>query len=177
MQPNNRLNNWCTEHCFTLFQLGIQVQLFVFNIRWFPIFLCQMDSSFHVSFSQAIDCTTSFFKTHPTSTWFYIYIWEKVENAAPSKLWRKTRRSLGRGKKGLKIFLRSPPLTLSFTHALYLAFCSVILRDELKSDHLLIHLSPVSSLHHRLSAVGDEAWPLPCPPSVLLPKCTLREWV
>lgn len=63
------------------------------------------------------------------------------------------------GGKNLKNLLRSPPLTLSFTQALCLAFCSVILRDESKGDHLLIHLSPVSSLLHRLSAVDDEAWP------------------
>lgn len=45
-------------------------------------------------------------------------------------------------KKTLKNLLQSPPLTLSFTHSVCLAFCSVILRDESKDDHLLIHLSP-----------------------------------
>lgn len=46
MQPNNRLNNWSTKYYFTLFQLGIQVQWFVFIIRQFQWSRCQMDSPF-----------------------------------------------------------------------------------------------------------------------------------
>lgn len=82
MQPN-RLNNWSPEHCFTLFLLGIQIQWFVFIIRSFPLLLSQMEGSFHVSFSQANDCTAPLFITHPTSAWYAVYIWKKLENAAP----------------------------------------------------------------------------------------------
>lgn len=79
-------------------------------------------------------------------------------------------------KKGKNLFNRSPPL--SFSVSLSLCMCPSALSSSgmrLKETICWSICLLLCFLCHRLSPIDDQAWPFPCPPSLLLPTGTLGE--